>query len=172
MAENRYLDVYEQYHDRVQDFIGKKIRNEPAAEDMTQDIFLLVYRKWNELADHPNIAGYMMSAAKFHIYKWYDRQRRLVPEEEEILMLLSNGRSRESETDAFRMADFYLFAESVLPKEDINVLKYYYMYGYTAAEMAQKLGISVSCFKARVARMKKELTAAMHLILILLLVRW
>ena len=111
MAENRYLDVYEQYHDRVQDFIGKKIRNEPAAEDMTQDIFLLVYRKWNELADHPNIAGYMMSAAKFHIYKWYDRQRRLVPEEEEILMLLSNGRSRESETDAFRMADFYLFAE-------------------------------------------------------------
>ncbi len=168
---NDYLDVYKQNYDRVFSYIRRCVQNEAVAEDMTQEVFLLVFRKWDELVDHPNIMGYMMNVAKFNICKWYSRQRRIVPEEEDSLTQISRDILRGNVDDIFNMVDFYSSAESVLREENLNILKCYYMYGYTSAEMAQKLGISVSCFKARVARMKKELIAALHLIAVWILMR-
>ena len=173
MARNDYLDVYAENYTCIHDYIRRCVRDEATAEDMTQEVFLLVYRKWDELADHPNIVGYMMNAAKFNICKWYARQRRVMPEDGETLEIVSRDSLKGNDSDVFRMSEFYSDAESVLRKEDLSILKYYYVYGYTSAEMAQRLGISVSCFKARVARMKKELIAALRsVVLFILALRW
>ena len=37
------------------------------------------------------------------------------------------------------------------------MLGFYYEYGYTSRELAKEMGITESCFKIRIARMKKRL---------------
>lgn len=60
--------------------------------------------------------------------------------------------------------DFYSSVERTLSNRELNILRHYYEYGYTSAEMAERLGISESCFKMRIARMKEKIKSSMKIL--------
>ena len=74
---------------------------------------------------------------------------------------LAQSDASRQEVDAFRLVDFYSSVENTLSNRDLNILRYYYEYGYTSAELSGWLGISESCFKVRVLRMKQKLKRSM-----------
>lgn len=161
---NGYEEMYKTYYPVIYRYVARMIRNnDAAAEDVTQEVFFVAYQKWEVLKLHPNIPGFLMLAARNKIKKWFEKQKRFCMDEEEEFDHLIQKKSGDTQ-DAYRMVDFYSSVENMLPGKELDILRHYYEYGYTSSEMAQRLGISESCFKVRVSRMKKKLKRSMKLI--------
>ena len=147
---NGYEEMYKTYYPVIYRYVARMIRNnDAAAEDVTQEVFFVAYQKWEVLKLHPNIPGFLMLAARNKIKKWFEKQKRFCMDEEEEFDHLIQKKSGDTH---------------MLSGKELDILRHYYEYGYTSSEMAQRLGISESCFKVRVSRMKKKLKRSMKLI--------
>lgn len=164
-----YEEMYESQYLNVLKYVRRMIRNnDTAVEDLTQEVFFVAYQKWDTVVkDHPNIPGFLMVVARNKIKKWFEKQSRIQLDEVETLDLFLQGEESGGGIDAFNMVDFYSSVENTLSDRDLNILRYYYEYGYTSSEMAKRLGITESCFKVRVARMKEKLKSSMKVLLFL-----
>lgn len=164
-----YEEMYKKYYDIILKYVGRTIRNNDAAvEDLTQEVFFVAYEKWDSLKVHPNIPGFLMVVAQNKMKKWFEKQSRFYLDDEESMNKIS-GEEKVAETDAFKMVDFYSSIEHTLSDKDLDILRHYYEYGYTSSEMAKRLGITESCFKVRVARMKQKLKSSITVLAFLVL---
>lgn len=162
--DGSFEDMYKTYHSLVFNYIRRCVHNnETAVEDLTQEVFCVAYEKWEMLREHPNIPGFLTLVAKNKIKKWFSRQDKLYMDDEEMLDLMSDDAQEVKAPDAFHMVDFYSSVENTLSNRDLTILRHYYEFGYTSSEMAKKLGITESCFKVRVARMKEKLKSSMRI---------
>ena len=164
-GEGRYgtfEELYEKEYDGIFRYIARVIRNDQTAvEDLTQEVFFVAYQKWEIVRTHPNASGFLMVDAKNKLKKWYEKQRRTYVDDSDTVERLAQSDASRQEVDAFRLVDFYSSVENTLSNRDLNILRYYYEYGYTSAELSGWLGISESCFKVRVLRMKQKLKRSM-----------
>ena len=165
-----FEDIYKSYYRAVYRYVRRMIRNNDAAvEDVVQEVFFIAYEKWDILREHPNVPGFLMVVARNRIRKWYDHQSKVSVNEESVLEFLDeenesgnsgsagNPGKAGSGVDPFSMVDLYTTMEKVLSQNEVDILRQYYEYGYTSSEMAKMLGITESCFKVRVLRMKEKL---------------
>lgn len=158
-----FEDWYRDYYDMVFRYICRMVRNNAAdAEDLTQEVFWVAYQKWETVKEHPNIGGFLMVVAKNKVMKWSIRQRLLFYDEEHMLDLLAD---KIDENSSYDMVELCSAVEKVLSVEELDILMQYYAYGYSAAEMAEKLGITEGCFKVRVLRMREKLKRGIELAL-------
>lgn len=161
-AHSSYEEMYDEQYQKVYGYIRRKISDDVVAvEDLTQEVFLLAFVKWDTLRYHPNIPGFLMKTAKNKIMKWYGSQSRVSVSDEEVMDYVSQNEKNMGNVDEFCMVDFYAAAEDILLEKDLTVLRQYYEYGYTSSELAKKLGITESCLKIRIARMKEKLRKGM-----------
>lgn len=159
-----FEDVYEEYHDMVYRYIYRLVKNNEAdAEDLTQEVFWITFQKWETVKDHPNIGGFLMVVAKNKVMKKSVRQRLLFYDAEHMLDMLAE---KIDENNVYDMVDLCSAVEKTLSGEELDILMQYYAYGYSAAEMAAKLGITESCFKVRVLRMREKLKRGIQFILL------
>ncbi len=156
-SADSYTDIYLRYRDPVFRYVRRVTRNEAVAEDLTQDVFFLAFQKWEILTVHPNVPGFLMLSASNLIKKWYHKQGREQTDEDEVLAALAGDEEMSEEISEFGLVDLYQSVETILSKEELDILRYYYEYGYSASEMARLLGITETCFKVRVKRMRDKL---------------
>lgn len=150
-----FEEIYLKYYEMVYRYICRSVQNRTAdAEDLTQEVFWVAYQKWDKVKDHPNIGGFLMVVAKNKVMKWSVRPCPLYYEELEMLDALAE---QLDETDSYDMVDLCSAVEATLSHEELDILLQYYSYGYTAGEMAKRLGVTESCFKVRVLRMREKL---------------
>lgn len=160
-----YEEMYKVHYDTVYKYARRIIRNnEAAAEDLTQEVFFVAYEKWETLKVHPNIPGFLMVVAQNKAKKWFEKQSRFCLDDEKLMELITMDDNID-ETDAYKMVDLYSSVEHTLSDKDLEILRHYYEYGYTSSEMAKRLGITESCFKVRVARMKKKLKNSIKILI-------
>ncbi len=163
--KDSFEEVYRQYYDMINRYITRAIRNNVMeAEDLTQDVFWVAYQKWDILREHPNIGGFLMVVAKNKIKKWLVRRSMVYYNEEEMLEALSD---QTEESSSYDMVDLCSSVEETLSHEELDILLQYYGFGYTVSEMAKKLGVTESCFKVRVMRMREKLRRNFDLVLFL-----
>lgn len=154
--ENKdFAEIYLRCYGKVYSYISRMLGLDSCeAEDLTQQVFLIAYRKWDTLQEHPNVPAFLMRVAKNLILKHSVTRRPLCFNQLEILET-AVADSREDRT--YEMAELYMDIAHVLPKEQMTQFCQYYVNGFTAEEIASRLGIQTSCFKRRIARMKERL---------------
>ena len=168
-----FEEVYKRHYRSVYRYVRRMIRNNDAAvEDVVQEVFFIAYEKWETLCEHPNVPGFLMVVARNRLRKWYDQQSKVNVSEECVLEFLENeyvgGNSdgtanpksttgNNEGTDPFSMVDLYTTMEKVLSHKEVDILRLYYEYGYSTTDLARMLGVTESCFKVRVLRMKEKL---------------
>ena len=69
--EELYTNCYWLVYRYVRHMIEKDLA---AAEDVTQEVFLVAYQKWQEVRRHPNQKGFLLLTAKNKLKKWYEQQ--------------------------------------------------------------------------------------------------
>lgn len=163
---NTFEEMYANQYDNILNYVRRTVRNnETAVEDLTQDVFFVAYEKWETVVEkHPNIPAFLTLVAKNKIKKWFEKQSRFYLDDCQIIEYEAFAERPENEIDAYQMVEFYSAVEHTLSGNDLLILRHYYEYGYTSSEMAKKLGISESCFKIRVARMKEKLKKSMSVL--------
>ena len=164
MKEN--MDFFEKLYcseyDNIKRYVRRMITDGNAIEDIVQETFFEAYRKTSFLRNHPNVPGWLRVTAKNKIMKWEEKQKKYSLEAD---FVLQNAESFDWETspDDFKMVEAYCTVRKVLSDEELDILRSYYEYGYTSQEMSSRLGITETCFKVRVLRMKQTINNSLQL---------
>jgi len=126
--------------------------NRDVAEDVVQDTFLLAQIKLDKLIEHPNPEAWLMNSLKNIIGNVYRSRKRIlemfVPYDD---AMLATGLPIDPRVEYEGMVD----------DAELGLLFWIYCDGMSYAEVADKLGISVSACKKRVQRAKIRFRQAM-----------
>ncbi|MBQ7841222.1 MAG: sigma-70 family RNA polymerase sigma factor [Lachnospiraceae bacterium] len=149
--EEMYLENYKMVFDYIRRSIWYKNFD---VEDLTQEVFKVAYEKWETVQYYSNIPGFLIGVAHNKIKKWFDRKKMLYVDEAEFLDALEFARTYQ---DKLEQVEMDVTMKEIVAEDDMNILKQYYLYGYTAAEIAESMQLSESCVKMRAARAKEKI---------------
>ena len=155
--ENRtfFEELYRNEYENIKKYVRRMVTDCNGVEDIVQETFYEAYRKKKELQTHPNVQGWLRITAKNKILKWEDKQRKYSLDFDFLLDKVTEETNHR--VDAYKLAEYYSVLEDVLTKEELEMLRGYYEYGYTATEMAKRCGITETNFKVRILRMKHRI---------------
>ena len=160
--------LYARYSTSVFSLAMFMLRQPPLAEEVTQDVFLNIWRKSATYrADRGEPKAWIMSIAHHRIVDVIRSRRRAPPTSEprefDLLELLpSSDASTEEEVERSLDRDRIVKALATLPEAQQQVIILAYFEGYTQSEMAEKLQQPLGTVKTRVRLAMQKLRAALE----------
>jgi RNA polymerase sigma-70 factor, ECF subfamily len=149
--------IWNDFGDRLRRFIRRRVENDAVAEDLLQDAFLRIHTRIKTLEDQDKIESWIYQVARNAIIDHY-RGRRALPEWSEGF----SPASIPDEPDAAETLSQSLREMiEALPDSYRQALLLTEYGGLTQAELAAKLGISVSGAKSRVQRARDKIKDAL-----------
>lgn len=161
MRDSYFEELYKREYRNVVRYVRRLVRDNRAVEDIVQETFCTAYEKRESLKKHPNVRGWLYAAARNKWLKWNEKQSRYLLECE-IAAQEMPDRPGEEEISRYDMVDMIQALAETLTKQEMEILRSYYEYGYTGREMAGRLGITEACFKVRISRLKARLKKEME----------
>lgn len=159
---DNFEDLYTNCYLLVYRYIRRMVEKDlEAAEDLTQEVFLVALLKWEEVRIHPNPKGFLLLTAKNKLKKWYERKKKIEAEgagqEEQAAQkpdVYQEGHYMQAEWDAF--------LEEIFSIQELLIWKFFYESGFSCAEIGEKMGISESNTKVKLFRMRQKLKRCME----------
>jgi RNA polymerase sigma-70 factor, ECF subfamily len=145
----------EQLRGAVRAYIGRRISDRAAAEDLTQDVFAKVLRQLPQVRDSQRLLGWIFRIARNVVIDHYRSARANTPLDSDSVANDSDGPEVIGREETQLREDLNRYVRSVvdaLPAHYRQAILLTEYEGLTQVELAQKLGLSVSAAKSRVQR--------------------
>ena len=133
-------EIFEEYFDRIYYKILGVVKNPEDAEDISQEVFMSVYRNLKNFRSESNIYTWIYKIAINKIYDFFRKRKIELDINEEILMLEDNT---NIETPILLEEKLKLISSR---EREIVILKD--IYGYKLKEIAEMKDINISTIKS------------------------
>ncbi len=165
--DSAFSALVEKHQKGVHALIWRKIGDFHHAEELTQDVFLQVYRKLGTLKNPKRFAGWLYVIANRLSLNWIQRRKPTMesledtpPEEIEASSYTRYlTEARETEATEYHSEVVKSLLER-LPESERTVMTLYYLGEMTAKEIGNFLGVSVNTIKSRLRRGRERLQEA------------
>ena len=156
--------LIQKYRKGVHALIWRKIGDFHYAEEITQDVFLQVYKKLSTLKNPSQFAGWLYVIVDRLCINWLQRHKPAaqsleamsIKEIEEFSYACYVSEQRETESLDRRHAVVKKLLKK-LPESERTVVTLYYLGDMTTKEIGKFLGVSVNTIKSRLRRARKRL---------------
>ena len=156
--------LVQKYRKGVHALVWRKIGDFHYAEEITQDVFLQVYKKLATLKNPSQFAGWLYVIVDRLCINWLNRHKPTVQsleatsikEIEEFSYTCYVSEQRETEAIEYQHATVKKLLEK-LPESERTVVTLYYLGEMTTKEIGKFLGVSVNTIKSRLRRARKRL---------------
>jgi len=159
MQKTEILDIWCLNKPRIISFISKKIRSKSDIADISQEVFLKFWTKYNEIKDESKILNWLYSVARFTIADYYRKRETVVlyiPTQEDKLLVHEEYYDHSDESKKL------IPIINSLPIKYKTILLLSDIYGLSHNEIAQQFDLTLSCVKTRVIRARKLLAERMQ----------
>ena len=178
---NVFTYLYGQFYQKVYHHVYRLLTNPQDAEDVTQEVFLRVHKKWQTLYDRSNLLPWLYFVAtnlsidilrlRLHTSSYISTTEQIDYDDEtqaHVLNISIGENVYGSEQSMTSVAEWELIslAFATMPKRDVQVLLLSAAYGLPYQEIAIKLDVSPSAAAARITRAKKRFTQEYRHILV------
>ncbi len=147
-------EIWSEFSDRLKRFIRKRVRHEPDADDILQDVFCKVHHRIAQLKDAEKLQAWVYQVTRHAIIDYYRRQH-AAGESVEIPEDLAHEPSSASISD--ELVSCLKPMMDQLPEKYRQALTLTDLQGLRQKELAEKLGISLSGAKSQVQRAREKL---------------
>lgn len=153
-----FEEIYNTYKDMVYNFVYWKVKDHEDALDLSQEIFLKVYKNLKSFREESSLKTWIMKIAINHVKDFFKAKRNFtmeVPSDDEDQEMLP-----ELVLDDFTSIEDEILVEralSNLKEWEKEILVLYYMEGFEYHEIAEILGIPIGTVKSRLNAAKKSL---------------
>lgn len=153
--------VWELLSARLRAFIRSRVENEHVAEDILQETFLRIHQRLGTLADEERIEAWVYRIARNLLADHYRARgrRRDAPLEGEPLERLAEP---DPSNQNAQVAGWLPAAIEELPERYREALRLFELEGVSQADIARRLGLSLSGAKSRVQRGREKLEQALE----------
>lgn len=122
-------------------------------EDVMLDTWEIMLKNMHTVENHPNPEGWIIKAAKYNMWKALKKQQNQWKKETDILEILDSYAADIAEQDEH----FYDMYKEVLSQEEMELLKFIYVYEVDYETTSKYLGIKPSACRKRAERIRKKL---------------
>ncbi len=147
--------VWHALHDRLLRFMGARVEDDAAAEDILQEVFLKIHARIGSLRDEERLEGWVWQITRNAIADHHRGRRRSVALPE-TLPAPEDGEA-ETEAAARWLLPAVRATIDALPEPYREALLATEFDGLTQQELANRAGISLSGAKSRVQRARAKL---------------
>ena len=169
--DSAFNTLVERHHKGVHALIWRKIGDFHYAEELTQDVFLQVYKKLGTLKDPKCFTGWLYVIANRLTLNWIQRHKPAMQSLEETPLEEIDESSYthyvtlEREADAAEQnSEIVKKLLEKLPESERTVVTLYYLGEMTVKEIGNFLGVSVNTIKSRLRRGRERLQASESLV--------
>ena len=169
--DSAFSTLVEKHRKGVHALIWRKVGDFHHAEELTQDVFLQVYRKLGTLKDPKRFPGWLYVIANRLSLNWIQRRKPTMesledtPPEEIEESSYTHYLTETSETEATEYrAEVVKALLEKLPESERTVMTLHYLGEMTAKEIGNFLGVSVNTIKSRLRRGRERLQEAESLV--------
>ena len=169
--DSAFNTLVERHHKGVHALIWRKIGDFHYAEELTQDVFLQVYKKLGTLKDPKCFTGWLYVIANRLTLNWIQRHKPArqsledTPLEEIDESSYTHYVTLEREADAAEQnSEIVKKLLEKLPESERTVVTLYYLGEMTVKEIGNFLGVSVNTIKSRLRRGRERLQASESLV--------
>ena len=156
--------LVQKYRKGVHALVWRKIGDFHYAEEITQDVFLQVYKKLGTLKNPSQFAGWLYVIVDRLCINWLRRHKPAVQsldatsrkEIDEFSYACYVSEQRETEAIERQHATVKKLLKK-LPESERTVVTLYYLGEMTTKEIGRSLGVSVNTIKSRLRRARKRL---------------
>jgi len=169
-SNSAFDTLYDKYWEDVYVAAYKRLKDVAYAKDITQDIFLQLWLRRNEI-DIDNLASYLFTSVRNNVYKWLDKEQRYTP----ISELLENLESAKDWADAELlkkelMTKYERLVDTLTPGQK-EIFRLRYHEDLSTNEIADKLHISRKTvqnqLRKSVIQLRSSLGSASFLLILL-----
>ena len=143
----KFVHIYEEYHDRMEKTAIRILQNQADAEDAVQNAFMRVIEHFQRALEIPceELAFWIISIVKNEALMILRKNQKIVPLEEDWDAFAESAEETQSYSDLVTLF-------SRLPESYRSVLEMKMLIGYADREIAERLGISETAVSTRAGR--------------------
>ena len=150
--------LFVEHSKKLQIFVRASVLNEYVADDIVQDVFLELLKKYDVFEKHPNQVGWLYRTAAYKIKEY---ERRIVALRE-VAMEEEDAKSGNDDK-GYSEIEFKLLMKKIFtPEETLRYIRYF-IWGYSVEEMAELEGVTANNIRVRLSRLQKKLIEHSHL---------
>ena len=169
--EGAFTTLVKKYQKWVHTLVWRKIGDFHTAEEITQDIFLKVYKSLSTLKPPDRFPGWLYVIATRHCITWL-RKKQLpttsldtmpITELEELCYTRYTA-ARDAEESLEHQRELIKRLLQKLPESERTVVTLYYLAEMTSEDISTFLGVSPNTVRSRLRRARKRLEKQEHLL--------
>lgn len=159
--EKAFAIIYENYWDKLYYVAFQKLRMESAAEEIVQEVFLILWKKREELTIN-SLATYLAAMVRYSVYRYLAREKARQVRE---INYISNQVGDESLAD--KLADKFVLDKvfelsNQLPEKCRLVFQYNKIEDLSLKDVAEQLNISQKTAEAHLTKALKVIRLNMR----------
>ena len=169
--ETAFSTLVQKYQKPVHTLVWRKIGDFHIAEEITQDVFLRVYKKLQTLKNPNRFAGWLYVIAARRCFAWCKKKRipmksldAMSAEELEELAYVQYRVDQQDEDVNEQQREVVKRLLQKLPESERTVVTLHYLGDMTCEDISQFLGVSPNTVKSRLHRARKRLKKAEHIV--------
>ena len=169
--EGAFTTLVNKYQKWVHTLVWRKIGDFHTAEELTQDIFLKVYKKLSTLKPLDRFPGWLYVITTRHCITWLRKKQvsttslNAMPTTElEALCYARYEAARGEEASVEHQRELVKRLLQKLPESERTVVTLYYLAEMTSEEVSAFLGVSPNTVRSRLRRARKRLKEQEHLL--------
>ena len=169
--EGAFTTLVKKYQKWVHTLVWRKIGDFHTAEEITQDIFLKVYKKLSTLKPPDHFPGWLYVIATRHCISWLRKKQQpttsldaMPTTELEELCYLRYETARGEEASIEHQRELVKRLLQKLPESERTVVTLFYLAEMTSEEVSAFLGVSPNTIRSRLRRARKRLKDQEHLL--------
>jgi RNA polymerase sigma-70 factor (ECF subfamily) len=158
-----FLEVHDQFYERVRKFILASVRDESAADDLVQEAFMKIQENLDSVRDVAKISSWVFRIAH-NLCQDHFRTRKKLPSHEEIHEGLANIQESplQKKVEQGEMSQCVQDQLNLLPESLRSVLIFSDVMEFSQQEIADILGLTVENVKVRLHRARKKFKAILE----------
>ncbi|MCE2412991.1 sigma-70 family RNA polymerase sigma factor [Candidatus Poribacteria bacterium] len=169
--QRAFSTLVRKYQKPLHALVWRKIGDFHIAEEITQDIFLNVYKKLQTLKNPNRFAGWLYVIATRRCIAWLKKKRismesldAMPPDELEELAYAQYHAEQQEEVVSERHREVVKRLLQKLPESERTVVTLHYLGDMTCEDISKFLGVSPNTVKSRLHRARKRLKEQEHMV--------
>ena len=152
-----FLEIHDQFYERIKKFILASVRDESVADDLVQDTFIRIQENLDKVKDPSKVSSWIFRIA-YNLCQDHFRSRKKSSSHEEIHDGLVNLQETplHKKVEQSEMSQCVQDKLNLLPESLRSVLIFADVMEFSHQEIADILGLSVENVKVRVHRARKK----------------
>lgn len=155
----QFEDICRETYPKIYNYILARTRSKEAAEDITQEVFLIAYKKGNGFLSHENPVAFLYVSAKNLLLDYFRETTKSVSLEEQEIVDVRGDIFEQIRIEHADSIDESIYLKQVLGRlndKERRLYELYYVFKKPMKVIARELRLNETALRMKYVRLRKK----------------